>query len=207
VQEVKVDPNDPDAFKVKKVADKGYCSDWRYLPEGGYPARQNAKADPVQECAKRCTKAYGKQQAFYLRDRDQTCACSKGKCRQISKSSNGYTSYTITAEPAEQVSKEANTPDPDAPEVKTEASEAVATQMLSDNKAERNFKEQEKKDMTFRKGLFRMGMKFQGLLHQLSRSDDKQMSQEIKEELSKLQKKLPKYIINVNEELEKALRN
>ena len=45
-------------FVVTKLGD-GYCSDWRYLPEGGYPARLAAghalaHADPLQECAARC---------------------------------------------------------------------------------------------------------------------------------------------------------
>merc|ERR1711924_167052 len=94
-------------FKVQKMATKGFCSDWKYLPEGGYPPRKNLKADPVQECAQRCHKAYGKPQAIYLRDKDMTCACSKGACNKIKKSQQAYTSYKVT-ERAEEQKKQRN---------------------------------------------------------------------------------------------------
>jgi len=188
-------------FKAQKMATKGYCSDWKYLPEGGYPPRKNLKADPVQECAQRCHKAYGKPQAIYLRDKDMTCACSKGGCNQIT-SQKAYTSYKLTEQPAKE-KKEAK-----KQSIPKEAAEALAKEMSNDSTKEAKFKADEKKDETFRKGLFRMGMRFQGLLHQLARSDDSEMAGEIKAECAKLEKKIPKYIINVNEELEKVeLRN
>ena len=50
-----------DASKVweyEKLGD-GYCSDWKYLPEGGYPDHLSPghalyRDDKIQECAARC---------------------------------------------------------------------------------------------------------------------------------------------------------
>ena len=36
-----------------------YCSDWNFLPEGIFPAKPDTEPDPAQECARRCTRAYG----------------------------------------------------------------------------------------------------------------------------------------------------
>ena len=78
---------------------KGYCSDYKYLPEGGYPARLDSNANPLEECAQRCIAAaeenseYSKD-AFYVRDSDKHCACSKGECSETT--SGDYTSYIIT---------------------------------------------------------------------------------------------------------------
>ena len=69
-------------------------------------------------------------------------------------------------------------------------------EMLGLESKERGLKAVEKKSVTFQKGLFRMGMKFQGYLHSLSKTEDKQMAAEIKDEISKLEKKLPRYITN-----------
>jgi len=86
------------------------------------------------------------------------------------------------------------------------AAEAMAQEMSGDNSEERKYKTKEKKDTTFRKGLFRMGMRFQGLLHQLSNTDDKKIAEELKEQLAKLQQKLPKYVVKVShQELQKVL--
>ena len=78
---------------------KGYCSDWKYLPEGGYPARLDSNANPLEECAQRCIAAadadseYSKD-AFYVRDSNQHCACSKGACSDITSGSYTSVSYT-----------------------------------------------------------------------------------------------------------------
>ena len=69
-------------FQVTQRATKGYCAEFKYLPEGSYPARLENSADALQECAQRCTdaaamdSAYGTT-AFYVRDSDSTCACSE----------------------------------------------------------------------------------------------------------------------------------
>ena len=88
----------------------GYCSDWVYLPEGGYPGRLNAgdkdyDADPIQECMNRCLGQYEEtgerastaggevgNEAFYLKS-DDGCACAIGDCSSLAHS--GYESYEI----------------------------------------------------------------------------------------------------------------
>ena len=113
------EPQQQQTYTVKKLGQKGYCEDWKYLPgacecllpltslsadlcscaaEGKYPKQLNKGGDAVQECAMRCSKSFGKQQAFYLRDKDSTCACSKGQCKKVTKSGS-YTSYEITKHP------------------------------------------------------------------------------------------------------------
>eukprot|EP00657_Telonema_sp_P-1_P003632 TRINITY_DN18592_c0_g1_i1.p1 TRINITY_DN18592_c0_g1~~TRINITY_DN18592_c0_g1_i1.p1 ORF type:complete len:278 (+),score=39.32 TRINITY_DN18592_c0_g1_i1:1-834(+) len=72
---------------------KGYCKDWKYLPEGAYPPflhpnKTYTKKEQQQECLDRCIKAYGPQTAFYLRLSDMKCGCSKGQCDEIHKSDN-----------------------------------------------------------------------------------------------------------------------
>ena len=80
-------PTPPAAYAPRSPA--GYCVDWRYLPEGGYPARLTSSSplydpDPVIECINRCQNAYGTpQQAIYLDTRSNTCACSSGSCASI----------------------------------------------------------------------------------------------------------------------------
>ena len=89
----------------------GYCSDWVYLPEGGYPERLNADntlydADSIQECLNRCLGAYGEagarastaggkvgNQAFYLNS-NAGCACAVGDCSS-KVSDSGFKSYAI----------------------------------------------------------------------------------------------------------------
>merc|ERR1740138_1472464 len=75
---------------------------------------------------------------------------------------NGYTAYHITSRPGTQEVPQALA----GPEAK-----------------EATFKTKEKDDMKYRKGLFRMGMKLQGLLNQLSRTDDKKQATEIKAQI------------------------
>jgi len=80
----------------------GYCADWNYLPEGGYPKLLNEDhklydSDRVQECLNRCVDASKKNnniqsQAFYV-DVNSKCACSKGTCQALKGS--GYKSYKI----------------------------------------------------------------------------------------------------------------
>ena len=85
------------------MAGYGYCKDYAYLPEGGYPSLLD-KSDPlydedrIKECMNRCVYALNKEEdtkirdlAFYIRDSDQRCACSSGTC--YSRKSSGYTSY------------------------------------------------------------------------------------------------------------------
>ena len=84
----------------------GFCSDWVYLPEGGYPARladteRLNNADPIQECMNRCLDVVGasgadsasgagiSNQAFYVRD-GESCACSSGSCGTQSGGANYY---------------------------------------------------------------------------------------------------------------------
>ena len=91
----------------------GYCSDWVYLPEGGYPDRLDAgdedyDADPIQECMNRCLGHYEEigerastageevgDEAFYLKS-DDGCACAIGDCSSLKTgASDGYESYEI----------------------------------------------------------------------------------------------------------------
>ena len=94
------------------VAGNGYCNEWVYLPEGGYPAPL-APNDPlynedrVQECMNRCLYAAHRglagsegsdgtrigNQAFYIKTSNQGCGCSSGTCEANEES--GYTSYNI----------------------------------------------------------------------------------------------------------------
>ena len=81
----------------------GYCCDWLYLPEGGYPALLTSSsplysADRAQECLNRCIAAfepatYNPIRAFYLRDSDQRCACASSGCTSLCSSVSAYTSY------------------------------------------------------------------------------------------------------------------
>jgi hypothetical protein len=87
----------------------GYCKDYRYLPEGGYPPLKNVAGDHLQECAERCTKAYGLQHAFYIRAKDKQCACSKGSCSTLMPSS-GYVTYSITKQAAKCLDVNLNAP-------------------------------------------------------------------------------------------------
>lgn len=91
----------------------GYCSDWAYLPEGGYPPRLAETeplndADPIQECMNRCLNVVGtagatsaaagaviSNQAFYVRDGER-CACASGPCESQDGGAN-YHSYRIVA--------------------------------------------------------------------------------------------------------------
>ena len=94
------------------VAGEGYCKDWVYLPEGGYPAPL-AHNDPkysddrIQECMNRCLYAAYRglagsegsdgtrigNQAFYIKASNQGCGCSSGTCE--ANGGSGYTSYNI----------------------------------------------------------------------------------------------------------------
>ena len=63
----------------------GYCSDWKYLPEGAYPdllqpSQPLYNADRVEECLNRCVDAYPNTTAFYVRTNDNKCACNSGAC-------------------------------------------------------------------------------------------------------------------------------
>ena len=85
------------------MASYGYCKDYAYLPEGGYPSLLGKSSphydkDRIQECINRCVYASKNEEdtkirdrAFYNRDSDQRCACSSGAC--YTRKSSGYTSY------------------------------------------------------------------------------------------------------------------
>jgi len=78
----------------------GYCSDWKYLPEGGYPAFLGKSSllfsrDRTRECMNRCLDAYPGSEAFYM-DADNKCGCSSGQCQSVRPSSASYYSYKIT---------------------------------------------------------------------------------------------------------------
>ena len=70
-------------------SDEGYCDDWKYLPEGGYPdtlpvSNPLFDADKVRECGNRCIHASrenngNNDKAFYVRY-DGRCGCSTGPC-------------------------------------------------------------------------------------------------------------------------------
>ena len=80
------------------IAGDGYCKDWVYLPEGGYPIPLDESsplynAHRVQECMNRCIYAADnglvgyntaeskiRDLAFYIRLADQRCGCSSGSC-------------------------------------------------------------------------------------------------------------------------------
>ena len=88
----------------------GYCSDYAYLPEGGYPARLSPgkalyDADPIKECLNRCLNASTfdatnvGNQAFYLKSGSK-CACAADDCSSLKpkfpkRESSGYDSYEI----------------------------------------------------------------------------------------------------------------
>ena len=92
---------------------RGFCKDWVYLPEGGYPelltdTETLYNEDRISECMNRCVDAAEKNNmgskgssstkisdyAFYIRTSDQHCGCSSGSCRKRA-SDNRYTSYYI----------------------------------------------------------------------------------------------------------------
>jgi hypothetical protein len=82
-----------------KIGD-GYCSDWKYLPEGGYPNFLSKSSplfstDRTRECMNRCLDAYPDSQAFYIRTSDNKCGCSSGQCQSTSGTATSYTSYKI----------------------------------------------------------------------------------------------------------------
>ena len=78
------------------ITGPGYCEDWKYLPEGGYPPLKNPKADHLQECATRCTKAYGAgQKAFYINTKTKRCACSKTGCAVRSAPTAPFEAWAI----------------------------------------------------------------------------------------------------------------
>ena len=79
----------------------GYCSDYKYLPEGAYPARLDEmhalySPDPIQECMNRCLDAYPSSQAFFTKAGEE-CSCSSGSCSTRTESSTLYESYKIVS--------------------------------------------------------------------------------------------------------------
>jgi hypothetical protein len=108
----------PSAQNYSRIG-TGYCSDWVYLPEGGYPPLLTTtsplySADRVRECMNRCQDAAGQngQRAagdpvigndnFYVRKSDFRCGCaaeSSAACTLSSSSSayhSLYDAYTVT---------------------------------------------------------------------------------------------------------------
>ena len=103
----------PIALRPEPVlAGNGYCSDVRYLPEGGYPPRLDMgspmyNADPVAECMNRCLNAVGamdsssfraiRDRAFYV-NAAGACGCSAGGCetQRGADEQNPYRSFRIT---------------------------------------------------------------------------------------------------------------
>ena len=91
----------------------GHCSDWVYLPEGGYPdfldsSHPLSSTDPVEECMYRCLDAATEtangigDQAFYVNS-GGNCACASGSCSSQGGSSDSYTSYSILAPGSGQI--------------------------------------------------------------------------------------------------------
>jgi hypothetical protein len=80
------------------VLGEGYCSDWKYLPEGAYPARLSSSSclydsDPVIECLNRCQADFGtNQKAIFLKS--DKCACATGSCTSVVPY-DGYTAYRV----------------------------------------------------------------------------------------------------------------
>ena len=106
---VNADPA-PTWIDVQATLGQGYCQDWRYLPEGGYPGRLPTSspmynADHRTECMNRCLNAVGQNeignQAFYTRTSGQ-CACSQGACASLSNSGS-YRSYHIAGSMSESI--------------------------------------------------------------------------------------------------------
>ena len=82
-----------------KIGD-GYCSDYKYLPEGGYPAFLSKTSplfsrDRTRECMNRCLDAYPDSKAFMVQTANNKCACSSGQCQWV-RPSVSYYSYKIT---------------------------------------------------------------------------------------------------------------
>lgn len=92
----------------------GHCSDWEYLPEGGYPAHLTSgrlmdEHDRIRECGNRCADAWGKtgsssrkttisDKAFYVYNGaspQAKCACSSGTCSSREGNSSNYKSYSM----------------------------------------------------------------------------------------------------------------
>ena len=84
-------------FRYAIIAVRGYCDDFIYLPEGQFPPLLTKTSalyseDRLRECMNRCIDAKGSigygssgdaridDQAFYIRKKDQHCACSTGTC-------------------------------------------------------------------------------------------------------------------------------
>ena len=98
-------------YSYKKIG-TGYCTDWVYLPEGGYPGflpssdSLSVPEDRIEECMLRCLSlkdqngANGNSgnkkiadKAFYVNSKNK-CACSSGSCNPTG---SGYVSYKIVA--------------------------------------------------------------------------------------------------------------
>lgn len=98
-------PKETPAVEIRqyKLIGSGYCSDWNYLPEGGYPpllGKSSSLYDPdrLTECMNRCIAASKKSatiqsRAFYVATSTERCACSKGDCKTLAGSN--YKSYQI----------------------------------------------------------------------------------------------------------------
>ena len=100
------------------IGNSGYCEDWVYLNEGGYPEKLTEISplydpDPVKECMNRCLNDFNNgilgmnghmgagatpigNRAILIRESDNGCCCSSGVCTVLLNSVHDYTAYTIT---------------------------------------------------------------------------------------------------------------
>ena len=98
-------PPPTDAPLSYRALGSGYCEDFLYLEVGKYPEHIKSdrdglySLDKVEECMKRCLKD-ASSEAFYVRNKEQTCACSLGNCtKRITNADKSYTSYKIVKAP------------------------------------------------------------------------------------------------------------
>jgi len=87
------------SWNYESIGD-GYCSNWKYLPEGGYPnllaeGSSLYDTDRIRECMNRCLDAYPGSTSFYVKTSDNNkCGCSSDHCSSRA-SSSAYTSFRI----------------------------------------------------------------------------------------------------------------
>jgi len=74
------------------------CKGFVSLPHWLNHTRLHPWADPAQECAVRCTHAYGPQEGFHLFKHDHGCACSSGPCSNLATDTD-YSYYRIVKRP------------------------------------------------------------------------------------------------------------
>merc|ERR1712166_626915 len=77
------EPQQQQTYTVKKLGQKGYCEDWKYLPEGKYPKQLNKGGDAVQECAMRSSKPFGSSRRSTCAIRIAPAPVAKGSAKRL----------------------------------------------------------------------------------------------------------------------------